>query len=310
MAENLDQLAAVAEYARSTGAPELSIHPIIGRHLVPHDFSRELTGNQLRDGFKEALRRAVAALRQVHPDFTVNVLNPALDTRPRLRHTPGYYAPFLPEGARIHTCDQPPFESAHILSTGHVVVCEVHDEVSLGNLHEQTLSEIWHGPGYRDFRRRYIDGAIPECRGCVWEQAYIPAPFLSSIAAADGMSPQLLRGWHNYDGNGIVWSKKRALVALANPRHSKRVRLAGMLPHAPADAVNSLAVSCNRRPVGAIQNNSASFASFDTGWKLPEAADPLYIELSTSHLFRPSLYSASSDSRDLGVGLSRIEVSS
>ena len=308
MSENLDQLPAVAEYARATGAPELSIHPIIGRHLVPHDFSRELQGIQLRGGFKDALRNAVAALRAARPDFTVNVLNPDLDPHPRLSHTPGYYSPLLPAGARIHSCDQSPFESVHILSSGNVVVCEVHDEVSLGDLHEQSLRDIWHGPRYREFRRRYIDGAVPACRGCVWKQAYLPGPFLPAIVAADGMTPQLLRGWHNHDGNGIIWGKKRSLLVLANPRHKKRLRIAGILPHAPDAPVNSLAFSCNHMPIGAIQNSSAEFAGFDTTLSLPESAEALYIELATSHLFRPSLHAASSDSRDLGAGLTRAEV--
>ena len=308
MSENLDQLLAVAEYARAAGAPELSIHPIIGRHLVPHDFSQELQGNQLRDGFKEALRNSVAALRAAQPDFTVNVLNPDLDPHPRLSHTPGYYSPLLPAGARIHACDQSPFESVHILSSGNVVVCEVHDEVSQGDLREQSLRDIWHGPRYREFRRRYVEGAIPECRRCVWKQAYLPGPFLSAIVAADGMNPQLLRGWHNHDGDGIIWSKKRAMLLLANPRRKRRLRIAGMLPHAPASRSNSLALTCNHVPIGSIQNSSTEFAAFDTTLSLPEPAEPLYIELVTSHLFRPSLHAASSDSRDLGVGLTRVEV--
>src|SRR5690349_4160353 len=54
MSRNLDQLLPVAEFAQSKGAPELSIHPIIGRHLVPHDFSNELEANKLRPGFKES----------------------------------------------------------------------------------------------------------------------------------------------------------------------------------------------------------------------------------------------------------------
>src|SRR5581483_11618074 len=101
-----------------------------------------------------------------------------------------------------------------------------------GNLHTQTLRDVWTGERYREFRRRYVTGAVPACRSCVWKQAYLPAPLKSSIAASDGMSPQLLRGWHEHTGDGIVWSKKRALAALGNPRHQGRVHIAGVLPHA------------------------------------------------------------------------------
>jgi MoaA/NifB/PqqE/SkfB family radical SAM enzyme len=308
MSENLQQLPAVAEYARSVGVPELSIHPIIGRHRAPHDFSEELTGDQLRPGFKDALTSAVAALRSTYPDFTVNVLNPDLDPNPRLSHTPGYYSPLLPAGARIHGCDQSPFESVHVLAGGDVVVCEVHDESPLGNLRDQSLRDIWTGERYAEFRRRYVAGLVPECRACVWKMAYLPEPARSAIVLADGMSPQLLRGWHGYDGSSIIWSKKHALAALANPRRKRRIRIAGILPHAPGGEVNSLTVTCNERPVGRIQNDSLSFTSFDTTLSLPDGWEGLYLALSTSHLFRPSLHSSSTDSRDLGVGLARIEV--
>ncbi len=308
MSGNLNQLPAVAQYAKSAGVRELSIHPIIGRHLVPHDFSRELAGNQLRPGFVNELRTAVTAVRDAHPGFTVNVLNPALDPHPRVSGAPGYYAPLLPEGARIYSCDQSPFESAHILASGDVVVCEVHDEVSLGNLGEQSLGDIWNSERYREFRRRYMEGSIPECRGCVWKLAYLPGGFKSSIIAGDGMSPQLLRGWHHHAGEGLIWGKKLAVVALANPLRKKSVRIAGTLPHAPGGEANSVTVTCNGAAIGTIENGSASFARFDKTLSLTEDWTRLYIELCTSRLFRPSLHSSSADSRDLGVGLSRIEV--
>ncbi len=308
MSENLRQLPAVAAYARSAGVPELSIHPIIGRHVVPHDFSGELENNQLRSGFKQELRAAIDAVRAADPAFTVNVLNPDLDPNPRLSHCPGYYSPLLPPGARIHSCDQSPFESVHILATGDMVVCEARDEVPMGNLGGQSLREIWSGEPYREFRRRYTAGSIPECRSCVWKMACLPGPLLPSVVAAEGMSPQLLRGWHGHDGGGIVWSRKQALVALGNPRRAKRLRIAGILPHTPGGQGNRLTVMANRRPIGSIRNDSAAFTSFDTKLSLAERPDPLYVELGTSHLFRPSLYSASPDSRDLGVGLIRMEV--
>ena len=308
MRENLDQLPAVAEYARSLGLAELSIHPIIGRHLVPHDFSRELAGMKLRSGFKEELRASVGAVRRDHPNFTVNVLNPDLDPNPKLSHSPGYYSPLLPEGARIYSCDQSPFESVHILAGGDVVVCEVHDEVSLGNLQEQSLGEIWAGERYREFRRRYVTGAVPECRSCVWKLAYLPARLKSSIQACDGMSPQLLRGWHEPTGEGIVWSKRRALAALGNPGRKRRVRIAGTLPHAPNGAGNTLTIVCNRQPVGRIPNDGSAFAGFDKTFPLPRADDSLYFEFSVTHLYRPSLHTSSSDSRDLGMALARLEV--
>jgi MoaA/NifB/PqqE/SkfB family radical SAM enzyme len=309
MHDNLDQLSPVAEYVRSVGAVELSVHPIIGRHLVPHDFSKELAENRLREEFKERLRRVVAEVQAAQPELAVNVLNPDLDLHPSLSHTPGYFSPLLPENARIHTCDQSPFESVHILATGYAVVCEVLDEIPMGNLAEQPLREIWQGAAYREFRRRYVTGGVAECNSCVWKQAYIPGLWSSSIEMAGGMSPQLLRGWHSYEGKEIVWSKKKALLALSNSAGKRKIRMVGSLPPAPDAASNCLTISCNGVAVGELRNDSRDFVNFENTFSLPQVWDRLYVELATTHPYRPSLHGSSSDSRDLGVALQRIEVS-
>lgn len=308
MSENLDQLPLVAEYAVSIGVPEIFIHPIIGRHLVPHDFSRELSANKLRDEFKDRLRNTIASIRSAHPDLPVQVLNPDLDVDPHLSHMPGYFAPRLPPHARIHTCDQSPFESVHILASGNVVVCEVHDETSMGNLQEQSLREIWLGDKYRDFRRKYVSDPVPECRDCVWKIAFVPDRWRSAIVVADGMSPQLLRGWHAHEGTGVIWSKKQALLALENRNRRTRLRVAGVLPQGPNGQTNSIAVTCNNMPLSEIQNESNGFANFEAILSLPEPSEYLYLHFATAHLFRPALHGPSIDARDLGFGLVRIEV--
>jgi MoaA/NifB/PqqE/SkfB family radical SAM enzyme len=308
MQENLDQLPRVVEYAKSVGAAELSVHPIIGRHLVPYDFSQELAANRLTPEFKQDVRSIVRSVEQMHPGFHVNVLNPDIDLNPRLSQTPDYYAPGLPPGARIHTCDQTPFESVHILANGDVVVCEVHDEVPLGNLHEQTLAEIWHGERYQDFRRRYVEAKVAECGSCVWKKAYIPAPWVSAISVREGMSPQFLRGWHAYESSGAIWSKKQALLALSNPRSYKRVRIVGTLPPGLPGGRNALNIVCNHAQVGRIENQSNGPLSFDTVVRLPSAPPAVYLELNVERLFRPSLRGESVDSRDLGFALQTAEM--
>ena len=155
----------MAEYANSVGVPEIFIHPIIGRHLIPHDFFKELSANKLRDEFKDDLRKTLSSVRSAYPDLPVHVLNSDLDVNPRLSQTPAYFAPHLPVDARIHSCDQSPFESVHILAGGNVVVCEVHDEISMGNLQEQSLREIWLGEKYREFRRKSFMDVIDRFTG-------------------------------------------------------------------------------------------------------------------------------------------------
>jgi MoaA/NifB/PqqE/SkfB family radical SAM enzyme len=306
MHDNLDQLGPVVEYAKSTGADTLDIHPIIGRHLIPHDFSKELAANRLRNEFKDSLRRTIHSVQDAHAGFAINVLNPDIDPDPRLSHTPGYYSPLLPENARIYTCDQDPFVSVHILAGGNVVVCEVLDEVSMGNLAEKSLREIWHGKAYAEFREKYAAGISPECRSCVWKKAYLKAPWSASIDAADGMIPQLLRGWHPQDGEKVIWSMRQALLALDNPRGSMRIRIAGILPPGPDGGINSLSVRCNHAAVGESRNLTKDFASIESTFSLPGLWDRIYVELLVAHPYRPSSRGSSPDSRDLGFALQRI----
>jgi MoaA/NifB/PqqE/SkfB family radical SAM enzyme len=308
MQENLNQLPAIAEYAKEVGVPEIFIHPIIGRHLIPKDFSIELSANQLRDGFKDALRKTISQVRESHSDLALTVLNPDLEMNPQLGHAPAYYAPKLPTPARIHTCDQSPFESVHILAGGNVVVCEVLDEISLGNLHQQSLRDIWQGEPYQAFRRKYFSDASPACRSCVWKIAYLPQFWTTRIVVADGMSPQLLRGWHAHEASGIIWSKKQAMLALKNPKSQKQVRIKGLLPPSPNIGTSSITVTVNRRIAGEIRNESADFSTFDTRITLQDPAEYLYVALDAARLYRPSLHGSSTDSRDLGFALQSVEV--
>lgn len=306
--ENLGQLAPVVEYAESLGVPEVSVHPVIGRHPVPHDFSRELIGSSLREQFKNALRAAVAAAATAHPGVSINVLNPDLDVNPRLSGIPGYFAPPLPAGACIYSCDQSPFESVHILANGNVVVCEVHDETPMGNLQEQSLREIWHSDAYREFRRKYVEAGISQCRSCVWKFAYLPTAWTAAIDAAQGMSPQLLRGWHPWDRSGSIWSRKRSLLALANLEGHRHTRISGTLPDVAGDRVNSVSITCNRAPLGVIRNDGPGFLRFEETLPLTDAGRYLHFEFSVEHLFRPWLRGESDDGRDLGFALARIEL--
>ena len=306
--ENLGQLADVARYAEQVGAAELFVHPVIGRHPLPRDFSRELSANRLQASFKDDLRNAVASARTAAPGVPITVLNPDIDPDPQLGHAPAYFAPPLPPKARIHTCDQSPFESVHILANGNVVVCEVHDKVPLGNLRNQRLQEIWQNEPYREFRRKYVTAEIPECRNCVWKIAYLPMRWKSAIVAADGKNPQLLRGWYLADRETVIWSKRESLLVLRALGQGKRVRIIGILPRAPKGKTNTLQVACNKLPIGSITNGSESEFSFDRTFPLNTGAATLNFEFLTEYTFRPASWGINADQRDLGFALERIDV--
>ncbi len=307
--QNLAQLSRVAAYAKEVGVHEIFIHPIIGRHVIPFEFPQELAGTKLVDSFKAHLRNAVAQAQAQYPEIALTILNADIEPNPSLSHVPRYFGPALPPGARIHSCDQNPWETVHILAGGDIVVCEVHDEISLGNLHRQTLREIWQGERYAEFRKNYSAGSISLCRQCPWKTAYLPTAWKSVFHAAEGASPQLLRGWYAEEKNDIVWSKRESLAVLKNIPRGRRIRIAGILPHSLKTGRNVLEVGCNGASLGRITNRGGSFLSFDSRFAVNQPSAPLlYLKFATQVLFRPSATGLSSDTRDLGFALSRVEV--
>jgi MoaA/NifB/PqqE/SkfB family radical SAM enzyme len=307
MHDNLNQMRAVAEFARGAGAQELTVHPVCGHGLPPAKFERELSGGRLTESFREELRRVVSEVRQAHPGLAVNVSNPDAEPCPPLRQSPANFPAGLPGGARIHSCYQSPFETVRVAAGGDVVACGLLPEVTLGSLRDQSLQAIWRGERYRELRRRYALDPYPACRKCTWKQAFVPHPMSQRIVIAEGMSTQLLRGWHAHEGTGLLWSRRNALAVLSNAGRFRHVAVEGILPHGPGGAANSLRLVCNGVTIGEVRNETAAFLPFDVRLHLPEAWEELYIEFTTAHLHRPSLHGPSADSRDLGAGIQRIE---
>jgi radical SAM protein with 4Fe4S-binding SPASM domain len=107
---------------------------------------------------REAAGTAFAKARRVASDYGLTLRLPRLVAPPAL-----------------HSYDGPgctwPWDAAYITSQGVVQPCCMvmgDDRVVLGRLEEQSFPQIWHGPAYRQFRRRLAgDGEPPEvCRGC------------------------------------------------------------------------------------------------------------------------------------------------
>jgi radical SAM protein with 4Fe4S-binding SPASM domain len=67
-----------------------------------------------------------------------------------------------------------PWDGAYVTSAGVVQPCCMvmgDDRVALGHLDEQSFTEIWTGPAYREFRRRLAGDDPPDvCRGCALYQ--------------------------------------------------------------------------------------------------------------------------------------------
>ncbi|PWT85977.1 MAG: hypothetical protein C5B56_13190 [Proteobacteria bacterium] len=210
----------------------------------------------------------------------------------------------MPAAARIYSCEQNPWETAHVLANGDVVACEVHDRTPLGNLSRQSLEAVWHGGAYREFRARYHAGTMEECRRCPWKRAYVPGPLESEIVAARGRSAQLLHGWHDPGGEPHVWSSQQALAVLRPLPAATTLHVSGTLPPGPNGQANELMVRCNGAEVGTIVN--ANREPLAIGVDLPVAADgkkEWTIQLRTRSVYRASTRHGGEDQRDLGFAL-------
>lgn len=309
MRRNLDQLAPVARYAGSLGIEDILLFPVMRRDEIPVSFAAELQAPALpTESFRRELRGCVDDARRAVPGARFTICNPAFDaTRPDepLGQTPRDYPWPLPDGARIHTCEQNPFETAHVLANGDVVPCEVMDRMPLGNLHQQSLYEIWHGEGYTKLRQRYQHGEIPECRHCIWKKAYRPAPLESRILANRGGHAQLLHGWHDSSaGDAIRWSAQEAAAMLQPRRGSRTLHVSGILPPGPDEQANELVIRCGGREVGRVANPWQENIPFGLDFPVPpDAGAPWLLTFETKHMFRPSERNVGSDQRDLGFAL-------
>ena len=310
MQQNLDQIAEIAAYAGDLGVTDLAIHPVINRDQITATFADELDGGGLKTAFKQSLDNVIQKVRQRFPALRITVSTPEIGEEGLLNHAPQHFSPVLPEGAAIHSCDQNPWETVHILADGAVVVCEVKDKVTIGNLHEQSLSEIWHGERYRNFRRRFVLGHDEDCRQCPYKQAYFPRVLTSAIAFGQkGGHAQLRLGWYEAFDSGIIWSKQNASLVLANHPSPKKLHLQGILPPAPEIGENRLEIACNENVLGHVCNVGTELLNFSAQFPLTSrTAAVFHIKLRTETPYRPSAHGDSADNRLLGVALQRIEL--
>lgn len=300
MERNLGELPRVATLARSIGIDDLYIFPLLRRDPIPELFQIEVDpAGCLQPAFRARVAAEVDAARQSQPDLRVTICNPLPEGEPApLGAIPVDYPWPLPPGAAIHHCEQNPWETAHVLSNGDVVSCEVLDHEVMGNLAGQSLRDIWHGPRYRQFREQYRAGAVPACQTCPWKSAYLPEELQPEILAVRGASAQLHYGWHRFEDDGHIWAAARAAALLAAPAGAALLHVSGMLPPGPEGAGNELEIRCGGRGVGAVHNPYEEVMRFGLDFPVDAGAGPWLVEFRTRHVFR-----APGDQRDLGFAL-------
>ena len=53
-----------------------------------------------------------------------------------------------------------------MLADGNVGACictDLESEIMIGNIHEQSLEEIWKGEALAKYRREWVEGRLPDC---------------------------------------------------------------------------------------------------------------------------------------------------
>ncbi|MBN9661658.1 MAG: glycosyltransferase [Acidobacteria bacterium] len=306
MDRNLAELTAVAGLAQDLGLRDVMVFPIMRRDPIPETFSMELDPSGIpRPDFRTRLGQQFEATQRARPDIRLTLCNPLPGSEPpRLGQVPISYPWPLPAGGAIHGCEQNPWDTAHVLSNGDVVACEVLDRKPLGNLLTQDIEAIWNGPLYREFRGRYQRGESAECRNCAWKTAYRPSELQSVIHAERGGSAQLVHGWHAPEGQEHIWSTQRASAVLAPLRSSRSFHVSGLLPPGRDGEPNELAIHCNGQPVGVVSNPYAEMMPFGLDFSpLPAGPGPWVLDFRTTQIYRPSERGMGSDQRDLGFAM-------
>lgn len=307
MRRNLSQLRPLAAYAEAVGASGLAIHPVIRRDAIPERFEEELEGERLRPDFLEALALELAELRRCHPDLALSVSTPELaPSAAAPGERPAACPGPLPPGARIHSCEQNPWDTLHVLADGSVVTCEVRDRIALGRVSADPagpgLIDIWTGAAYAEFRDRFRAGDVAECRACPYKSAFVPGPPAAGIDAADGAHAHLLHGWHGPDGSGLLWAKRSAALVLARDAGAKRLHLAGLLPA----GVRRVCLSLDGRPLEDLvaDGEQATWVAVDLS--LPAGrAGMSSLSLTADRAVVPAREGTGTDLRELGFGLQR-----
>jgi MoaA/NifB/PqqE/SkfB family radical SAM enzyme len=306
MRRNLSQLLPLAAFAVEWGATGMAIHPVIRRDPIAETFPDELEDDRLRPAFLADLEHKIAEIRSLHPDLALTVSTPEIDGAGRLTDRPTPFPAPLPDGARIHSCDQNPWETIHILADGSVVTCEVRDHLSLGqlSLNGPDLPEYWHGRAYSDFRLAYRAGNVRECKSCPYKIAYIPSPRTTMIDAALGMHAQLSHGWHTWDGSGLLWGKQTAALELARMKKDRYLHIEGFVP----PTISRVQVLIDEIAVGEIRQTPSEAGWIAVDLPLPPARGAtISITLTAERVVpEPDRTRIGVDTRELGFGLKTI----
>lgn len=107
------------------------------------------------------------------------------------------------------------FERLNIDSRGKVMVCgyDISGNTDLGNVNEQSIADIWHGPGFQYYRTKHLEGRgkdIGLCSGCPdWQYRSWHHNYWKVLDNAEHARVETLNRLGEYDDPGLV-SEERA----------------------------------------------------------------------------------------------------
>ncbi len=309
MERNLQELPLVVALANDSGVQHVDIHPVIRRDEIPETFSQELIAGNLTSHFRLQLSQTLRDLEAAYPHITMNVSNKELEQTSCLGSSPVPFPPALPEGAKIFSCEQNPWDTVHVLANGDLVSCEVRDQIPLGNLGNSDLRSIWHGESYQTFRRNYTAGLDEKCRTCIYKLVYLSDDALEvkSYLRPRECQQQLLIGWHFAESHHVWSSTNNARAIIAKSTEATRLIITGGLPAATEPDGNLLSINVADAEY-LVRNSTLQHLPFTVDILLPQNSEQLIIiDFNVTQVFSPQQQSTGTDARQLGFLLSEIK---
>jgi len=309
MERNLQEFPLVVALANDSGVQQIDIHPVIRRDEIPETFSQELIAGHLTSHFRLQLSKTLRDLEAAYPHINMNVSNKELEQTSCLGSSPIPFPPALPEGAKIFSCEQNPWDTVHVLANGDLVSCEVRDQIPLGNLRNSDLRSIWHGESYQAFRRNYTAGLDEKCRTCIYKLAYLSddALVVKSYLRPSECQQQLLLGWHFAESRHVWSSANDARAVVAKPAEAARVVITGTLPAARESDGNILRINVADSEY-LVKNLTVGHLPFKLDILLPQGIEQLItVDFNVAHVFSPQQQNTGTDARQLGFLLSEIK---
>ena len=161
--ETLEQLPAFIRLAADVGVPEVHLQRLV--HF-PEGQGLARAQSSLFERLQQEETALLDEARRVARDLNVS-LDASGAAEPEASLTRG-------EGARPWSLCRRPWTLMYFTAHGRAIPCCIapfsmrgYDSFTLGNASQQTLSEIWNGPGYQQFRKSLLSDQPPAaCAGC------------------------------------------------------------------------------------------------------------------------------------------------